>query len=271
MCRLLTWVTRRPRTLEETLGAAGLAQFQALGRFHHDGWGGAWWPDVAPGIGPDVLRSTRSAADDERFGDAARSVRSDAGIVHLRWASPGMAVVPANVHPFTRDDLAMAHNGGIYPLERVGELLEGEWETQAGGSTDSERYFLSVVAGREQTDAPVADVLAGVVSRIFAHWSPSSLNALCLTPDSVIVVSAFDPRVEMTAVPEPTEEYYALRYRADDDAVVVASSGIDQRPEDGWRSIGNLTLVEIRRGSLEMSFRPLDVSFETAGSAQALR
>jgi predicted glutamine amidotransferase len=265
MCRLLTWVSRSPRPLEAALGPARVAQFQALGQLHGDGWGAAWWPEGGAGE-PEVLRSTRSVAGDEAFSDAARSIHSDAGIVHLRWASPGMAVVATNVHPFGRGDLAMAHNGGIYPLDRVGELLPPEWEARVTGSTDSERYFLSVVAGQQETGEAVADVLARVVARIFARWSPSSLNAVCLTPESVVVVSAFDPRIKMIAVPEPTEEYYALRYRADADGVVVASSGIDQAAEDGWRLIDNLTLVEIRRGSLDMTFRPLDVSFEPAGA-----
>jgi predicted glutamine amidotransferase len=261
MCRLLTWVSRTPRTLEAALGADNLARFQELGRIHFDGWGYGWWPEE-PATAPEALRSTRPAAGDELFADAARTQRSDAGLVHLRWASPGMAVIAANVHPFCREDLAMAHNGGIYPLDCVGEILPPEWEVRAGGTTDSERYFLSVVAGRQDSGAAVADVLAAVVARLYATWSPSSLNAVCLTPESVLVVSAYDPNREIAGVPESPEEYYTLRYRADADGVVVASSGIEQSAEDGWRPIDNLTLVEIQRGSLEMTFRSLDVTFQ---------
>ena len=66
------------------------------------------------------------------------------GLVHLRWATPGLPVEPRNTHPFRRGDVAMAHNGAIHPQDRLGELLPPAWERQLAGTTDSERYFLHV-------------------------------------------------------------------------------------------------------------------------------
>lgn len=283
MCRLLAWVSTEPGSTREVVGARLLAEFTELARVHPDGWGMAWWGDDPS---PSVFHSTASAADDPEFSSACATVTSDAALVHLRWATPGMAITVDNCHPFVRDDLALAHNGGIYPLDRLHQILPPEWESRVRGTTDSERYLLAVVAERQATGRPVADALADVVTRLFAEWAPSSLNALCLTPESVIVVSAYNPNVPSPQGPSgplsgdpgpggplsgdpgpsgqngsgtPADHYYALRYRQRPEGVVVASSGIDQPVKDGWHLIDNMTLLEIHRATGALSFRSLAV------------
>ncbi len=270
MCRLLGWVSGRPQTVEAAISPQGLAQFTALSRLHKDGWGMAWWPgagapaadqlDDGTPCAPELVRSASCAADDPAFARLTAEAKSAAGIVHLRLATPGLAVLPANTHPFGTDDLAMIHNGGIYPLERLADILPPEWEAKVEGTTDSERYFLSVVAGRQATGNAVADVVADAVVDLFANWQPSSLNAMCLTPDTLIVVSAYDPAAVIPTVPEPTDAYFTLRYREGPDGVVVASSGIDQPESEGWKRLENMTLTEIDRTTAAVAIRPLDVT-----------
>jgi predicted glutamine amidotransferase len=262
MCRLVGWTGTAPRSAAAALGAANLEAFVQLGCAHRDGWGVAWWPPEESGrpsptiAGPSVRHATTPAGEDPDFRLTLEDVVSDAGIVHLRWATPGLPVIAANCHPFLRGGLAMAHNGGIYPLDRVGEILPPEWEAQCVGTTDSERYVLAVVAGVDDRTS-VADALTDVVGRLFAGWQPSSLNAVCLTADEMIAVCAYDPAPR--ALPEPPEIYYALSWRADDDGVLVASSGIDQEPEDGWTRLDNMTMLIAPRAGGPPEIRSLGV------------
>jgi predicted glutamine amidotransferase len=262
MCRLVGWTGRGPRSAAAALGADNLEAFVELGCAHRDGWGLAWWPAEESGrpsptiAGPSVQHATTAAGEDPDFRLALENVVSDAGIVHLRWATPGLPVIAANCHPFVRGGLAMAHNGGIYPLDRLGEILPAHWEEQCVGTTDSERYVLSVVAGLDERTS-IPDALAHAVGRLFSGWEPSSLNAVCLTADEMIAVCAYDPAPR--ALPQPPDVYYALSWRADDDGVLVASSGLDQRPEDGWSRLDNMTMLIAPRSGGRPEIRSLDV------------
>jgi predicted glutamine amidotransferase len=265
VCRLVGWTAPAPapRSAAAALGPANLDAFVQLGCAHRDGWGVAWWPSEDPSdtsnlAGPSIRHATTAAGEDPAFRQTLEEVTTDAGIVHLRWATPGLPVIAANCHPFVRGGLAMAHNGGIYPLDRVGEILPPEWEARCQGTTDSERYVLSVVAGLGD-DRSVPDVLDDVVGRLFSGWEPSSLNAVCLTADAMIAVCAYDPSPR-PSLPEPPEDYYALSWRADDAGVVVASSGIDQRPEDGWSRLDNMSMLIAPRRGGPPEVRALDVA-----------
>jgi predicted glutamine amidotransferase len=263
MCRLLAWTGRQPLTVADALGERELESFTALSRQHADGWGMAWWrPGAAPGDSvPLTKRSTTCAADDARFTDLVGGVRTEAGFVHLRWATPGLPIVTANTHPFVRGRLAFAHNGAIHPQERLDEILPRGWGAQMRGTTDSERYFLSIAARLEE-GVPVHDAVAAVAHRIFEDFQPTSLNAMLLAPDALYVISAFDPaRVPVmggsSGGASPSTEidtvFYDLHYRVRADAVVVASSGFPQALEDGWEPLANMTLLRIERATLVTS------------------
>ena len=49
-------------------------------------------------------------------------------------------------------------------------------------------------------------------------------------------------------------DYYDLRYRVADDAVVVASSGWGR----DWAELANGEMLVVRRGSLEVSVAPIE-------------
>src|SRR4051812_3333317 len=115
MCRLLGWVARDGLTLRDVLGEESFVAFAQLSRIHADGWGIAY----ADGDRLEVERSTTNAAADPAFASVATEARARAGLAHLRWASPGLPVELCNAHPFRVDGTAFAHNGGIYPFERI--------------------------------------------------------------------------------------------------------------------------------------------------------
>jgi predicted glutamine amidotransferase len=268
MCRLLGWVSRTGPTLRDILGEDSFAAFAELSRIHADGWGLAH----VDGDGIGVRRSTVCAATDPAFLDAAGGIGTAAAIVHLRWASPGLPVVPANTHPFTRDRAAFAHNGRILPFDRLPELLPAAWRSRLAGTTDSEHYFLAVLAEAERTGGDLPAALATVVGRLAAGYTASSLNAMLLTPQTLYVVNCHDPTLPpahgqgapttVDGVIEAVEEealYFGLRYRHGGDSVVVASSGFAQPEGGGWQPMANNSLLVVDRASLAVESIALDV------------
>ena len=84
---------------------------------HADGWGTSWLRPEA--VHPQRLqleeyRSIERAPRDPRFAELAERTPTVAQLVHLRWATEGLAVF-ANTHPFSQDGISLAHNGSISP------------------------------------------------------------------------------------------------------------------------------------------------------------
>jgi predicted glutamine amidotransferase len=278
MCRLLGWVARDGLSLRDVLGEESFVAFAQLSRIHADGWGLAY--DAGDRL--EVERSTSNASADPAFAAVATDVRARAGLAHLRWASPGLPVELCNAHPFHHEGTAFAHNGGIYPFERIGELLDGTWRGRLTGTTDSEHYFLAVLAEMAVSGDDLPTALPRVLQRIADEYSPSSLNAMFLAPEAVYVVNAHDesvkpvlPALEPLSVDEmveATEEevpYYDLRYRSTGDSVVVASSGFAQPEGGGWRRMQNNSLLVVDRTTLDAVEIPLDVAIGQAAAAES--
>jgi predicted glutamine amidotransferase len=172
-------------------------------------------------------------------------------MVHLRWATLGLPVVPANTHTFagtapTGEDVAFAHNGSISPPSALDELLTGEQQAAVRGTTDSERYFRAVLSAA--AEAPLEQALARTVATVADGMHFTSLNCLLLTPDTLYAACRFDPERK-----DEGEDYFHLRYRVTDDAVVVASTGWGS----DWQVLGNGSVLAVRRDTLETSVFPL--------------
>jgi predicted glutamine amidotransferase len=268
MCRLLGWVARDGLSLWDVLGEESFVAFAQLSRIHADGWGLAY----EAGDGVAVERSTTNASADPGFTEVATDVATRAGLAHLRWASPGLPVELCNAHPFRWGNTAFAHNGGIYPLDRVGELLTAPWRDRLGGTTDSEHYFLAVMAEMADSGSDLPTALGRVLARLTDEYAPSSLNSIFLAPEALYVVNCHDASIKPELPPleprsvdqmlEETEEevpYYDLRYRRTGDAVVVASSGFAQPEGGGWRRMENNSLLVVGRATLEVTEVALDV------------
>jgi predicted glutamine amidotransferase len=246
MCRLLGYVARSPRSLHDLLGET-LASFTALSRRHGHGWGIATH-DGRGGVR--VVKEPGPAHTSRRYAEEVGATRADAGIVHLRWASMNLAIGPGNTHPFSDGRHAFAHNGSIWPIDRIEELIDPPRRALLRGTTDSERYFLAVRSALEHA-GPV-EAVHGVVAAIRERLSFSSLNATLLTPDALLVVAVHDPRV---GAQKDEIDAFHLRWRVTPEAVVVASSGWAQ---DGWTSLENGRLLVVERASL--ATRVVDLS-----------
>jgi predicted glutamine amidotransferase len=253
MCRLLGYVTRTPTTLAELLGESELNEFTELSVKHADGWGMSW----ATEDGVDTVKSPDAARSSPLFASTAHEHLADLGMIHLRWATLGLNVVPENTHPFTDGTIAFAHNGSVKPPESLDQLVPEELAALRQGTTDSERYFLAVLARMRLAGLPTADpaiALAETVSSIASSLEFSSLNAMIATPTELIAVSQFDPIAEAK---ESEPQYYQLRYRIEPDAVIEASSGWGS----GWQTVGNGEMLVVDRDTLAVSVRAIsDVS-----------
>lgn len=234
MCRLFAYVAPETSAADVQLGAAGLEGLRSLARLHGDGWG--WAGALRPGDEPEVRKSPLSAADDESF-SAALHEEAHAAMVHLRWATSGLPVEHCNAHPFRAGDIAFEHNGSLKPIERARALLSPEAQASMTGDTDSEMYFAlireAVAAGRTLPDA-----VLDVVRRLRVEFPVSSLNAILLDRDVMVVVHAsarsalpagdLEEIEEIGGLPdEHNDDYFALRWlRKSDGTVLVGSTGV---------------------------------------------
>lgn len=232
MCRLLGWSSDHPVTVAELLGASALERLQELAAVHAHGWGMAWYAEDDTEL--HAHRSTLAAAQDGDFLRFVHETRTCRGLLHLRLATPGLGLEVADTHPFVADGTAFAHNGAIFPLDRVDLLLPPE-ASQPAGSTDSERYFARLCSniGQKHGGAAVARAAGQVLSRMRWHgMSATSLNALLLTPRELHLISLHDPEAEPSDVQVwpadyPTHPpYLDLDLLQRDGLSVVASSGI---------------------------------------------
>lgn len=239
MCRLLAYVCQTERAVSSAL-AANLADFTAMSCEHKDGWGLAW--HGTDGI--EVVREPRTAADDPRYRERLDATVTDAALVHLRLATPGLAVKDANTHPFLRERMAFMHNGFVGPIADLDVLVASG--PAAEGDTDSERYFLAVLALLE-TGVDAAEALHATAHRMLTLGHTSGANAMLLTDEALHVVCAYQPGSEPPGRPA---DYFQLRYRVDDEAVVVASTGVRQ---DGWTDLPNGCALTVQRKTLEVS------------------
>ena len=88
------------------------------------------------------------------------------GLLHLRWATPALPRQRAqHAIRFGTADV-LAHNGAIHPQDRLGEMLPPGWQRQLGGTTDSERYFLSIMARLKASGGDLPAAIAAAAADI---------------------------------------------------------------------------------------------------------
>ncbi|RDH80480.1 class II glutamine amidotransferase [Mycolicibacterium moriokaense] len=262
MCRLLGVVSATPVSVAAAVGEQVLDDFVALTKIHGDGWGVARVP--AAGDDPSIEVSAGSALNDPRFHAATHEWRSAASLVHLRWATTGIAVRPENSHPFLAERIAMAHNGSIKPIAALDELLTAETAATIHGSTDSERYF-GLIRAHRASSPDLAEAVRRAVSQLREVFPEASLNALLLGEGRLIAVHAHARSVlpeedvaEITAADLPAEhleDYFGMRWaHTGEDRIVVASTGFGDLD---WQPLESETVTSISMDDLSMVTLPL--------------
>lgn len=258
MCRLLGYCSRAEASLADLIGADGLREFAGLCALHGDGWGMAWYEGAEP-----VIRKSPMRADDEpEFDKLVHEPLGDLGLVHLRWATPGLAVSERNSHPFRYGRYVLAHNGAIHPQDRLPSMLPAAWERKLVGTTDSERYFLLIMSRLAACNGDLVAAIADAAADIERRFEPNSLNAVLLTPTSLYAVSWHhqskvpEAKLRLAGYTDADQisAYFDLAYLATDDSVIVASSGW---PQPGWTRLPNRHVLIADRASLQVEVRPL--------------
>jgi predicted glutamine amidotransferase len=239
MCRLLGIVAARPAPLPELL-AAELEPFAELACEHADGWGISY----VNGHGRVVTtKEPVSALKSELFSPLVKRVVTNAAILHLRLRSPGSIAAVANTHPFGDSHGSFAHNGAFIPTAALDGTL-GDGTVTAGGDTDSERFYLAV---RRRIDAgtdPAAAIAAaaGDIRLLADHWE--SANCLFLTRQGLYAYA--DHSADSAVIKRRGEGFFDLRWLAEPDRVVVASTGWPQ-PLDRWQRLAERQVLEVSR------------------------
>lgn len=240
MCRLLGIVSDQPASITDVL-ADDLRLFVDLSQERHgDGWGVAW----DDGGEVEIVKSVEPAFRCDSFDQHVSQQRATASLVHLRWATMGLAVAANNTHPFSHSGAAFAHNGSVHDIEALTGLVAPSLRAGMVGDTDSERYFLAILT--RMRDMSAADAMRQTMVAIDQVSSYSSLNSILLTPDELVVGSMFDP----TRTDGEPEEYYHLRVKASASEVVVASSGW---PQPGWSLLPNRCVMTVDRRTRAIS------------------
>lgn len=261
MCRLLGYVTSSPTPVADSLGPALFEEYTALARMHGDGWGMAW----SDGETVDSTSAATSAITDQRYGELASTALGTAGLVHLRWATEGIAIQPENAHPFADGNLAFAHNGYVNPVSTLEALLGDDSRSRLRGTTDSERYFQYV--RQHITELGAHHGVRRAVGLLHKAFPACSLNALLLTPTTLYAIhanaEATGPIDEVlrahseNGVPRghgSHEEYFEMAYRVGPDSVHVVSSGVTPH---GWEPVPADSILEIDVATRALSIHPI--------------
>jgi predicted glutamine amidotransferase len=228
-------------TPTEQIGEDEVAPFGDMSALHADGWGTAWLqPEAAhpQRLQLEGYRSIERAPRDPWFAELAECTPTVALLVHLRWATEGLAVSFANTHPFSQDGITVAHNGSISPRPMLDSLLSPAARASLHGTTDSERY-LALIRQELHTGLYLPAALARAMSTLRGSFPHASLNALTLSENTFITVHASATSaapvedmlvsgIEHEDLPlDHIHRYFLMRWRRGiDGAVVFSSSGL---------------------------------------------
>ncbi|MBT0772300.1 class II glutamine amidotransferase [Kineosporia sp. J2-2] len=243
MCRLLGVVSSQPAPIAE-LVAEDLEPFIQLACEHKDGWGVAFRDELGA-VG--VVKGIDRADDSDMLRGLLKSCVTDMAVLHLRMASPNLAVEMANTHPFGDARAAFAHNGEIRPVAFLESLISPELLATADGTTDSERFYLAV---REQMDhgATPEEAIARTTTAIREGAEMIiSLNSMMLTPTGLFTYSEHDPESEV--IGRRGKGYFGLSYHRSETKTLVASEGWPQ-PQPQWQPLPEQRVAEFTTGSL---------------------
>ena len=237
MCRLLGFVASRPSTIQEFAGP-NFKEFVKLSEVHKDSWGVC----LVDSQQASLRKSAETAASSKTFVQLAQDTNASGGLLHFRWASPGIEVNDLNAHPFTYEDMAFIHNGALSPYDALLPEISEEYLSLRQGSGDSELFFLFAL-----TKVKVMGFVSGVlnaVRTIKSSYEYSSINSMFLNSENLVVISEHHPDNR----PSWTEpNYYEVRYRLDERGCLVASSGWSQ---DGWTLMPNHSALVVDRKTM---------------------
>jgi glutamine amidotransferase len=210
------------------------ADMRGGGTVNADGFGLAWY-----GENGDALRYRRASPlwTDQELPALARSVRAEAFVAAVRNGTAGMPVSEAACAPFTDGRWLFSHNGMVpgWPdsLAAIAGKLPVTDLMTLPAPTDA-AVLWALLAERlragERPEAAVTDLVTRV-----ARAAPGARLNFLLTDGTILVATAWT---------------HALSVLRTEDAVLVASEPVDERP--GWRPVPDGHAVLARRATVDI-------------------
>ena len=210
-----------------------------------------------------LYKSTLAARHDPIFRDFADDP-ARGGLWHLRLASSNLPLILENQQPFYANGLSFIHNGDISDDQGRNIITNRAFPVDpsivqsTGGRSDSAIFF-AVILQYIGFGFALDEAVAQAVRELRKSYPKSSYNCMIQSQDQFIALCAAGREVTSKRIVEiydqygrgeQARDYRVLRYRAlggNDDAqpkgVVVASSGFDQRAEDGWTRLENDQMI----------------------------
>jgi len=235
----MAFSSRTTTSLPSFVGGS-FQEFIQLSNVHHDSWGLAL---IESGKST-ITKKAETAAESKEFNEVINSASGMGGLLHFRWATPGLPVTYNNAHPFSFQDISFIHNGALSPYDAVASLVAPQFSALKTGDTDSEQYFFFILTEIEKFG--FVDGVISAIKILKSEFNYSSINSMIMNSDFLIVTSEFDP-AKTPAWAEP--EYYELRYRLDSNGIAVASSGWNQ---SGWTLLQNHQMLIFNRVTHEV-------------------
>ncbi|MEJ6607795.1 MAG: class II glutamine amidotransferase [Candidatus Planktophila sp.] len=246
MCRLLGFVATQERSFAEVVGE-GFSDFVELSKEHKDGWGISTCSRDSGDT--ETFRDLTLAAESATFTETTNVVKSDGALLHLRLASKGLSVDLANNHPFNFGDYSFMHNGTIKSIAAVQEFVAAKYLDRFTSTTDSERYFYTVLTCIDELG--LVEGVRKAVKTISTNCDFTSINSMLLTPEKMIAVCEFN---DSDSSEWTVDSHYELRYTAEEGVIKVASTGWGK---DHWARLGNHSILVIDRTDLTFEVLPL--------------
>jgi predicted glutamine amidotransferase len=246
MCRLLGYVSQEKETFNSVIGS-DFEEFVTLSSVHCDGWGVATI-DHDQSVAH-VSRAPESAGSSKEFSETIAQSKSDGALLHLRWATAGLPVSENNTHPFAYQDISFIHNGATYPPAALESVIASNLIPLIQGDTDSERYFYFVITKIEELG--FIEGCKAAANYIRSNVDYSSINAMIMNEKEWVIICEHH---EDRAPDWAPDDYYELKYKADAQGVVVASTGWNQ---PGWTVLPNHHMLVIDRASFALQVIPL--------------
>ena len=246
MCRLLGYVSHEKQTFKSAVGS-DFSEFVTLSSVHCDGWGVATI-DHNQSVAQ-MIRQPEAANKSKDFSTAIEKSVSDGALLHLRWATAGLPVSENNTHPFIYEDISFIHNGATYPPAALEPLISPELIPLIQGYTDSERYFYFLLTKIKELG--FIEGCKAAANYIRANVDYSSINAMIMNEKQWVVICEHHPDRAPDWAPD---DYYELKYKSDEQGVLVASTGWNQ---PGWTVLPNHFMLVIDRDSFAVEVVPL--------------
>jgi predicted glutamine amidotransferase len=241
MCRLMGYVSQAESSFPAQVGK-DFEEFIALSSVHCDGWGIATNDRHQ---GHTVLeKKVEAAAESATFQKVIADNAADGALLHLRWATRGIAISENNTHPFVYGDYSFIHNGSIFPPDSFSEFIDKKFTKLIVDDSDSERYFYLMMGQIEKMG--LKDGIKTTLAIIKEHGKTTSLNFMLMNSESFVIGSEHDSAKKPEWAPD---DYYVIKYKKNDEGVLFASSGWNQ---PGWHVLENHHMAIVDRSTSEI-------------------